>query len=82
METLKTFFTFSEYYGFDYLTATCVMIAMFMLGSKNRSGFILYCVASTSGIVFAILAKSPPILLTNIVMIIINVRGLSKWNKK
>ena len=81
METLKTFFTFSDYYGFDYLTATCVMIAMFLLGSKNRSGFILYCVASTSGIVFAILAKSPPILLTNIVMIIINVRGLSKWNK-
>ncbi|MBD3288378.1 hypothetical protein GF337_06200 [candidate division KSB1 bacterium] len=82
METLKTFFTFSDYYGFDYLTATCVMIAMFLLGSKNKSGFILYCVASTSGIVFAILAKSPPIVLTNIVMIIINVRGLSKWNKQ
>ena len=81
MEILKTFFTFSDYYGFDYLTATCVMIAMFLLGSKNRSGFILYCVASTSGIVFATLAKSPPIILTNIVMIIINVRGLSKWNK-
>ena len=61
MEILKTFFSFSDYYGFDYLTATCVIVAMFMLGSKNRSGFIMYCVASTSGIVFAILAKSPPV---------------------
>ncbi len=75
MEILKIFFSFSDYYGFDYLTATCVIVAMFMLGNKNKSGFILYCVASTSGIVFAILAKSPPLIVTNIVMIIMNLRG-------
>ena len=81
MEILKTFFSFSDYYGFDYLTATCVIVAMFMLGSKNKSGFILYCIASTSGIAFAILAKSPPIIVTNIVMIVLNIRGFLKWNK-
>lgn len=81
METLKAFFTFSDYYGLDYLTATCVIVAMFLLGSRNRSGFILYCVASTSGIAFAILANSPPIIVTNILMIILNMRGFLKWNK-
>ncbi len=81
METIKTYFSFSDYYGLDYLTATCVIAAMFMLGSKNRLGFILYSIASTSGIAFAVLAKSPPIIVTNIVMIILNVRGFLNWRK-
>ena len=80
MDIIRSFFTFNEYYGFDYLTAACVILAMFMLGSKNKSGFILYSMASSSAIVFAILAKSPPLIVTNLVMIVVNVRGFLNWN--
>ena len=81
IEALQSFFSFNEYYGSDYLTAVCVIIAMFLLGSKQKSGFLLYCAASTSAIIFAILAKSPPLVITNIIMIVINIRGFLRWKR-
>ena len=82
MEYFNSLFTFSYYYGFDYLAAICDIIAMVLLGNKNKFGFLLYLGASSSAIVFAILAKSPPIIVTNIVMIFINLRGFLRWNSK
>ncbi len=81
MEYFNSLFTF-DYYGTDYLAAICAIFAMLLLGNKKKFGFLLYCVASSSAIVFAILAKSPPIIVTNIVMIFINLRGFFRWNSK
>ncbi len=70
-----------NYYGFDYIAAICAIIGMFFLGNKKRIGFVLYLVATASGVVFAILAKSLPLIVTNIIMFIMNLRGFLLWKK-
>ena len=80
MNAAESILSFGPYYGLDYFIAVCVLLAMFLLGSRNRFGFIMYTVAAVSGIVFATMAQSPPLLLTNLVMIVINLRGYFKWN--
>jgi hypothetical protein len=70
-----------NYYGFDYLAAICAIIGIFFIGNKKRIGFILYMIAPVSGIGFAILAKSPPIIATNIIMFFMNLRGFLLWKQ-
>jgi hypothetical protein len=70
-----------NYYGIDYLAAIFAIIDMFFLGNKKRSGFLLYMVAISFGIVFAILAKSPPLIVTNVIMFGMNLRGFIKWKR-
>ena len=70
-----------NYYGFDYLAALCAIVGMFFLGEKKRVGFVLYMVATTSGLVFSILAQSPPLMVTNILMFIMNLRGYIRWKQ-
>jgi len=79
VEYFISLFDLSNYYGFDYLAAICAMTAMFLLGNEKKLGFLIYCFASSCGIVFSILAKSPPFIVTNIVMIVINLRGYLRW---
>ena len=71
----------SNYYGFDFIAAICAIIGMFFLGNKKRIGFVLYLIATASGIVFAILAKSLPLTVMNIIMFIMNLRGFFLWKK-
>jgi hypothetical protein len=82
MEYFNSLFNFSYYYGFDYLASICVILAMLLLGNKKKFGFLVYCVGSSFAIVFALLAKSPPIIVTNVVVIIINLRGFLMWKSK
>jgi len=72
---------FDQYYGTDYVAALCAIVGMFYIGNKNRMGFVLYMLATSFGIFFAILAKSPPLVLTNTIMFSMNLRNFLKWKK-
>ena len=72
---------FDQYYGIDYVAALCAIVGMFYIGNKNRAGFVLYMLATSFGIVFAILAKSPPLVVTNTIIFSMNLRNFLKWKK-
>lgn len=70
-----------NYYGIDYLAAICGIIGMFYLGDKKRIGFALYMMATSLGFIFAFLAESPPLMVTNVIMFIMNLRGYRRWKQ-
>jgi hypothetical protein len=67
------------YYGLDYIAAVTAAAGMYLLGNKNPIGFLLYGASSLSMIVFAFLARSPPILFANAVALVVTLRGARKW---
>jgi len=73
-------YNYLNYFGIDYLAAICGITGMFFLGNKNRLGFLLYMLATTLGVVFAIMAETPPLVVTNIIMFGMNLRGFIRWS--
>jgi hypothetical protein len=68
-----------RYLGFDLVSAACGLAGMYLLGNRNRKGFLLCIAASAFGIVFGALAQSLPLLLLHVILLAVNLRGFQKW---
>jgi hypothetical protein len=68
-----------RYLGFDLVSAACGLAGMYLLGSRNRNGFLLCMAASAFGIVFGALAQSAPLLLLHVILLFVNLRGFRQW---
>jgi hypothetical protein len=70
---------FDRYVGFDIVSAACGLAGLYLLGNRNRFGFLLCMTASAFGIVFGALAQSLPLLLLHAILLFVNLRGFQKW---
>jgi hypothetical protein len=70
---------FTTYFGLDYLASATAIAGMYLLGSRNAAGFVLYAVSSTAILGLAVLINSPPIFIANAVALGVTLRGLWKW---
>jgi hypothetical protein len=68
-----------RYLGFDLVSAGCGLAGLYLLGNRNRYGFLLCFVASAFGIVFGALAQSVPLLLLHVILLFVNLRGFLRW---
>ena len=68
-----------RYLGFDLVSAACGLAGLYLLGNRNRYGFLLCMAASAFGIVFGALAQSLPLLLLHVILLVVNLRGFRKW---
>jgi hypothetical protein len=68
-----------RYLGFDLASAACGLAGLYLLGNRNRKGFILCIAASAFGIVFGALAQSLPLVLLHATLIVVNLRGYRRW---
>jgi hypothetical protein len=68
-----------RYLGFDLASAACGLAGLYLLGNRNRYGFLLCVAASAFGIVFGALAQSLPLLLLHVTLLGVNLRGFQKW---
>jgi hypothetical protein len=67
------------YYGMDWICAVLSIAGMYMVGDKNRIGFVLNIIALILGTVIFMMAKTIPLTLLNIAIISLNVRAYKKW---
>lgn len=68
-----------KYYGFDWLAMLASLAAMYLLGNKNRSGFVAFMIANFSWIVIGYWAESLAISLGNVAFFVMNLRGFIRW---
>ncbi len=73
---------FLQYYGLDWLAVGTGLVAMYMIGDKRRSAFIIYIVSAAFSLAFAIIIKSLPFILVNLLTIGIQVRNYLKWGQE
>lgn len=72
----------TRYYGLDWLAMGLSLLAMYLLGNKNRMGFVTFITANALWVVLGLtLIQSYGIAFGNAVFLIMNVRGYAKWKR-
>jgi hypothetical protein len=73
---------FLKYYTLDWLAMALSLLAVYLLGNKNKYGFICFSIANVTWIFLGFaLMNSLGIGVGNIVFLIMNIRGFISWNK-
>lgn len=73
---------FFKYYGLDWLAMASSLFAVYLIGNKNRIGFLSYVLANTLWIYLGVFKmQSFGISIGNIFFLIMNLRGYLKWKK-
>jgi len=71
--------TLFQYYGSDLMGMVMVLSSIYFIGGKKRFGFILGIIGNLSFLFFGILTASTPVIITNVILVILNIRGFIKW---
>ena len=69
-----------NYYGSDWAGMFLQCASIYLLGNQRRIGFILGIGSNAAWFVFGILTGSIADLLSQCIVIIMNIRGFSRWN--
>jgi len=70
-----------DLYGIDWIATICGLAGVYLIGSKNRLGFLVMLVASTSWFMVGVLIGSLPLMLGSIVFFCLHVRGWRNWRR-
>ncbi|MEM1099824.1 MAG: nicotinamide mononucleotide transporter [Planctomycetota bacterium] len=70
-----------HYYGVDWLAMTLTFLAIYLLGNKSRSGFVVMMAGNASWFVLGLLTASVAMLVANAVFFAMNVRGFWRWSR-
>lgn len=70
-----------QYYGVDWLGTACGLTGVYLLGNKNKLGFVLFMIASLSWMTFGILTDSIAMSIGSSVFFILHLRGWLSWNR-
>jgi hypothetical protein len=70
-----------QYYGVDWLATACGLAGVFLLGSKNKYGFLTFMLASASWVTFGILTESYPVIIGSSTFFFMHLRGWIKWRR-
>lgn len=68
-----------QYYFLDWTAMVTSLLAVYLLGQKNRLGFASFMVSNMLWMVVGFLAGSYGIFLGNVVFFGLNLRGFLKW---
>lgn len=71
--------SFSIYYGLDWLWYGTSILAVYLLGNKNKWGFVSMIVSDLTGIGMAYFTHSGATLLGSIIYLGLNIRGWYAW---
>lgn len=73
---------FLKYYTLDWLAMGLSLFAVYLLGNKNKFGFISFILANFLWVILGFsLINSLGIAIGNLVFLIMNIRGYLSWNK-
>ena len=68
-----------QYYGLDWIAMGTSLLAVYLLGQKNRLGFVSFWASNVIWVGVGVLAGSWGIVAGNVVFLVLNVRGFATW---
>lgn len=71
----------TNYYGVDWLAMVLAFIAVYLLGNKKRSGFLVGMFACVFWCIFAYMAESLADILANGIVLLLYYKGYKYWKK-
>lgn len=71
-----------NYYGLDWLAMSLSLLAVWMLGNKNKFGFLVFVAANAVWVALGLtLIHSYGIVVGNLFFLVSNARGFANWRK-
>lgn len=70
---------FLQFYGIDWLATASGLTGVYLLGNRNKFGFILFMLASLSWVTFGIMTGSVAIIIGSGIFFIMHLRGYINW---
>lgn len=70
-----------QYYGIDWLATVCGLSAVYLLGNKNKIGFILFMIGSLSWAVVGFLIGSIAMTVGSLIFFVLHLRGFLNWKR-
>lgn len=71
-----------QFYGIDWMATACGLLGVYLLGNKNKIGFILFMIASASWITFGVLTGSVAVIIGSSIFLMMHLRGFLMWNRE
>jgi len=71
----------TKFYGFDWLASIGILLGIFLIAEKRRIGFLVMAIGSLLWIAYAVITGSAAQIISNIILVIINLFGWWKWKK-
>lgn len=73
---------FFKYYGVDWLAMTLSLYAVYLLGNKNKWGFVAFIISNALWLYVGYLTNSYAIAVGNFIFLLTNTRGWVRWTKE
>lgn len=70
---------FWKYYGMDTLAMALSLLAVYLLGNKNKWGFIYFIASNSLWLWVGFMMDSFGIIAGNLVFLVLNTRGYLRW---
>ena len=70
-----------QFYGIDWLATVCGLTGVYLLGNKNKYGFLVFMMASASWITFGVLTGSVAVIIGSSIFLIMHFRGWLSWRR-
>lgn len=70
-----------SYYLLDWLAIVTTLLAVWMLGQKNRQGFLVFVFSNLCWVGVGIMTASLAIILGNLAFLAMNLRGWWRWGQ-
>ena len=72
----------TQYLGLDWFAMCLTFFAIYLLGNKNRLGFLVMIAGNVCWSTIGFWAHSYAMVLANLGFLAMNVRGISKWSRQ
>ena len=70
-----------KFYGLGWAAMSFSLVALYLIGRRNRAGFLSFITANACWILIGWLTTSGAIMFGNMVFMILNLRGYWNWRK-
>ena len=71
----------SIYYGVDWIAMGLTLVAIYYIGNKSKSGFVLMILGNIAWIALGFLSQSLAMILANLLFAAMNVRAIYLWSE-
>lgn len=68
-----------RFYGIDWIAMTLSLYAVYLLGNRNKWGFVSFIISNALWVYVGYLTGSYAIAIGNFVFLLMNSRGYLKW---
>ncbi len=71
-----------QYFGIDWIATVAGLTGVYLIGSKNKYGFLIMMIASLSWLTVGFMINSLALILGSAVFFSLHVRGWIKWKRE